>query len=315
MNSYLKSHKHLYVPEPSGSSQVGLRRYKSVNGWVDCYIGQHFIFSDRSTDYDNNNFPERFHSHDFYEMDIYRVGNIKYVSDHQEIVPQPCDILIFPPGCNHTAKLISESKYERFVFYFSSRFFTDIDRGFLPKLFCDDHVSCRVIQQHYRGVFFYLLENLKEISDSNSTDASLLAYSYLFQLLHLVANHTNSSQHVVAIPQKILDIKNFIDERFASIETINDVASHFFYSREYVSRVFRLYYNITISEYLRNKRVSYATALLSRGYSVGKACDAAGFHSMSAFVNAFRIKHGITPAQYKHLYREEKNENSTLPWG
>lgn len=304
MNTYLHDHinRHLYPLAPEPNSPDGLLKYKNANGWTDVYIGQYMLFSERSTEYSLNDFPERFHAHDFYEVDIYCDGNVRYVSDHLEIDPKRDDILIFPPRCNHTAKLIRNSTYARIVFYFSPLFFTSIDPGLLPKLFLDGGVHCRSVRPEYRASYFYLLESLKEAVHSSAPDAGLLAYTYLLQLLNLIANHTGSnSRRVIAIPEKILNIKTLIDEQFASIDTIDDIANRLFYSREYVSRVFKQYYNINISEYLRNRRLDHSAALLENGYSTGYACDTSGFRSMSAFVSAFRERYGMTPTQFRHL--------------
>lgn len=311
MNSYLQDHiaKGMYLDASGHDGRAGLRIFKSKNGWNDCYVGQHFVFSHRITDYDNNSFPESFHSHEFYEMDIYCGGNIKYVSDQQEIVPKRDDILIFPPGCSHTAKLVGSSRYERIVFYFSKAFFTDIDRQLFPELFRDAHVNCRVVLRESRGEFFYLLEKLKNIAYADKPDDGLLAYSYLLRLLHLIAHETvSNSKRIVAIPQKILDIKVYADSNFTSIKTASEVAEHFFYSREYVSRIFKQYYNISLSDYLQNKKLEYGGNLLKSGQSVGYACDASGFRSMSAFVSAFRGKYGVTPSQYKHANLKEREK-------
>lgn len=311
MKDYLHDHinRKLYDSAVSPSDQPGIQQYHNVNGWIDHYIGRHLLFSQRNVRYDSGNFPERFHSHDFFEVDIYCGGDIRYVSDHQEIVPKRDDILIFPPHCDHTAKLSSNSTYERIVLYFSPRFFTDIDAAVTPGIFLDPHVRCLSIRPEYRGQFFYLLENLKNLLHASPPGAGLWAYSTSIQLLSMIATCTTSNdQSIIAIPQKLLDIKGFIDEHFQTIATIDDIASEFFYSREYISRIFKQYYNIGISEYLRTKRLLYSAELLKQGYNVGYACDAAGFRSMSTFVSAFREKYGFTPVQFKQMRRSRSSK-------
>lgn len=306
MKDYLLDHinRKLYDSAVSRSSQPGLLQYRNVNGWTDYYIGRHILFSQRNVCYDAGNFPERFHSHDFFEVDIYCGGDVRYVTDHQEITPHRDDILIFPPHCNHTAKLITNGSYERIVLYFSPRFFTDIDAALTPGLFLDSQVRSVSILPAFRGQFFYLLETLKDTLHTAPTGAGLLTYGTLVQLLNMIATCTASnSQNIIDIPPKILDIKRYIDEHFQTITTIDDIAGAFFYSREYISRVFKQYYNIGISEYLRAKRLRYSAELLKQGYNVGYACDAAGFRSMSTFVSAFREKYGFTPVQFKHMCR------------
>ena len=46
--------------------------------------------------------------------------------------------------------------------------------------------------------------------------------------------------------------------------------------------------------------------LLEQGNSVSFACNAAGFKSTSAFINAFRLRTNMTPAEYKRSYKQEQ---------
>ena len=62
------------------------------------------------------------HAHDFYELIIYVNGNVDYVTDNFLTKPQPYSVVWFCPGQMHTATLLSESKYERYVLYFSKDF-------------------------------------------------------------------------------------------------------------------------------------------------------------------------------------------------
>ena len=96
---------------------------------------------------------------------------------------------------------------------------------------------------------------------------------------------------------------------FKTLQTVNEIAQHFYYSREYVSKIFRQYYNLPLSEYLMIQKINYAKALLTEGKSVTCACSSCGFHSMSSFINAFRKRTGITPSEYK---KKKKNNWSML---
>ena len=111
MKNYLQRHLlSAYLPETEHAP--GVKRYANRNGWHDYYIGDKLIFSHRETIYDSQAFPEKLHTHDFFEMDIYLNGNIRYIADNCEFIPARDDILIFPPGCHHTARLMENGTYE-----------------------------------------------------------------------------------------------------------------------------------------------------------------------------------------------------------
>ena len=94
MEYYLQSHKSSrYLP---GEQLIpGIKKYSNRFGWDDFYMGQHLIFSHRKTIYDLTVFPEKLHSHSFYEMNIYVEGKISYISDNQEIFHKRMTLFFF----------------------------------------------------------------------------------------------------------------------------------------------------------------------------------------------------------------------------
>jgi AraC-like DNA-binding protein len=111
-----------------------------------------------------------------------------------------------------------------------------------------------------------------------------------------------------SLPPKMLEIKSYIDENYAEIESVSDVAKNFFYSREYVSRLFKKYYSVSVSDYLARVRVIRSIEMMQGGVSVTDACFAVGFGSMSAFYLTFRKNMGMSPSEYAKRQRENTNK-------
>ena len=82
----------------------------------------------------------------------------------------------------------------------------------------------------------------------------------------------------------MLEIKRYIDENFQAISSTSDISDHFFYSREYISRMFKQYFNTNISEYITHKRIDAAKEALEAGQTVTQAFNASGYRSMSSFI-------------------------------
>lgn len=302
MEHYLQLHKSSrYLP--SEKLIPGIKKYSNRFGWDDFYIGQHLIFSHRRTTYDLIAFPEKLHSHSFYEMDIYEEGNISYISDNQEIFPKRNDIILFPPGRFHTARLSEKSEYNRYVFYFDPQLFDFLGKDCFPKLFKTNSAGCYRIDKEKRGEFFYLLEKLEAVLYDDNLEHGLLVFSYVLQFFYLINGWAKLNQESVAqIPQKVLEVKKYVDANYHELNTTLEIADHFFYSREYVSRIFKQYYNINLSEYLVNKKITRAKQALEQGGNVTYAFSASGFRSMSSFVKAFRSRTSMTPSEYKRTY-------------
>lgn len=299
MLAYLMDHvNERYFPE----SRVlpGLQIFTNRFGWKDCYLGHHLIFSHRTTTYDMSIFPEKLHTHPFFELDIYVSGNITYIADNHEIQPTKGDIILFPPGVLHTARQSEKSQYERYVFYFEPVAFELFSAKNLPALFQEDNASCLSVDSQWRGEFQYLLEKLFYTVGLDEHETALTAFSYILQLFVLIGRHTVVDQgSFMKLPQNVLQVKLYIDENYHDISTTAEVADHFFYSREYVSRIFKQYFNINISEYLVCKKLDLAKRVLEEGKNVTQAFSASGYRSMSSFVTTFRNYTGMTPSEYR----------------
>lgn len=306
MKNYLQ--QHLFsVYLPTENRLPGLVSYENKYGWHDYYIGDKLLFSHRKTVYDFAGFPEKLHAHNFYEVDIYVDGNICYIADKQEFSPVRDNIIVIPPGCQHTARMLDNGAYERYVFYFDPELLDFLGAGYFSEVFRYREASCLSVVHNKRAEFYYLRERLMDVLHSEDTeDAAAHALCYAVQLLLLVSNDTKVNHKSIAeIPQKVLDVKHYVDHNFQTINTTAEIATHFFYSREYVSRVFKQHYNINLSEYLVNQKINHARRLLEQGNSVSFACNAAGFKSTSAFINAFRLRTNMTPAEYKRTFKQD----------
>ena len=124
--------------------------------------------------------------------------------------------------------------------------------------------------------------------------------THLLQIFYALNRaSTQQYQDSAILPQSVLEIQRYIDENFAEIRSVSDIAGHFYYSREYMSRLFKQYFNTTVADYLRKRRVAYSCALMTQGMPLGDVCFAAGFENLSTFIRSFRAVTGMTPSAYR----------------
>lgn len=76
-------------------------------------------------------------------------------------------------------------------------------------------------------------------------------------------------------------------------------------NRTYVTRVCKLYFNMTFTELINKHRVEYAKELLSAEGSVRMESVAleSGFSSASFFARVFKNYEGVTPSQWRTMKR------------
>lgn len=109
---------------------------------------------------------------------------------------------------------------------------------------------------------------------------------------------------------QIRNILNYLDQNFLSPLRLEDVASHFGYSKSRFSHIFNESVGCGISEYLNYLRSRQAANLLMEddAASVTDIAMEAGFGSVRSFYRAFQDCFGVTPSRYRELTREERSQ-------
>ncbi len=111
-------------------------------------------------------------------------------------------------------------------------------------------------------------------------------------------NDEIEQQDVETVEKTMEEIKQYIDKNFASINSVSDIAEHFFYSREHLSRKFMRFYHVSVAYYLSKRRIAESLVLLEE-MSVADTAYAVGFHSQSSFIHAFKKHMQCLPSEYK----------------
>lgn len=93
---------------------------------------------------------------------------------------------------------------------------------------------------------------------------------------------------------------NYIERNLFNKLTCEDVANHVYISIFHFQRVFSLLTNLTVGEYIRNRRLSLAgQELITSDIKVIDAALKYGYETPESFTKAFRKFHGISPSQVK----------------
>lgn len=276
--------------------------------WENDLINDSLCYSCRSTFYDTNTFPSSLHSHDYYELVIFVEGEINYVCESSVYSPKRGDIIIIPPGKFHMSKLKGESThYKRHVFYLYPNAFDSVG-GCLSEILVRAQegmhfsLSSREREEELMSLTEKLSSTVKDRSDELSR---VLAFGYIIEIFCLLGRkdirHSGDTER---LPENILALQQYLDTHYAEINSVSEVAEHFFYSREYVSRLFKKYYDTTILDYIHKLRISKSRVLIADGMPIIDVCYAVGFSSLSTFIRAFRSITNMTPSEYRRVVRE-----------
>lgn len=99
---------------------------------------------------------------------------------------------------------------------------------------------------------------------------------------------------------RINETLNYINENLSATLTLASLAERHHLNPVYFSHVFKQTVGISPSQYILNKRISYATMLLSKPEkSVAEIAELAGFGDPMYFSRIFKIKTGMPPQAFR----------------
>lgn len=104
-------------------------------------------------------------------------------------------------------------------------------------------------------------------------------------------------------------IKKHIKENLGEELTRAQLSAVVCMSPDYLSRVFKQETGLHLSEYIKEQRMQTARLLLeSTDMPVGEVGYAVGYYNFAYFSQAFRIRTGMTPAEYRSKARYENHQ-------
>lgn len=109
-----------------------------------------------------------------------------------------------------------------------------------------------------------------------------------------------SAEAALTAPEVVALIRDTIDTRYAEQLKVRDFADRYYFSQEYLTRLFRQQYGKSIIEYLTDVRMERARALLQgTDLSVTEISARVGYTDKGYFSRVFRDMFDQTPKEYR----------------
>lgn len=252
------------------------------------------------------------HTHDYIEI-VYIVSGtaIEHV-DGIEYNVRRGDIIFMTPNSIHS--FIPGAKFEHVEIFFSPRLIGEAVM-----------TSAQALSMLALSSFDNLRNNksfgLIRIDESEISEVEALLYSmerefsekregfeaYMCNCLNMIlikmlrsVSQENSSGDIWAALLK------YIDENYEKKLRLASLASKCFYNPSYFSRAFKQRYGVSLTEYLKQKRIERAKKLLlEEDVTVEAVSDKVGFSDRSAFYIAFEKNTAMTPMQYRRKFKSK----------
>ncbi|TYA15318.1 helix-turn-helix domain-containing protein [Paenibacillus faecis] len=106
--------------------------------------------------------------------------------------------------------------------------------------------------------------------------------------------------------RKIGDILAYIEQHYQSELSLQDLASHFQVSREYISRKFKQEFGDNFSDYLAAYRIDKAKKLMRNpNLKVQRIAEMVGFNDVKYFSKVFKKQEGLSPREYRSKWTDQ----------
>ena len=283
--------------------------YENTAGWIDYLVSEKIIFSHRNTLFSQVK-HQYLHTNNYFELVVYRQGTMEYIAENQTLVAEPNVIILSKPLTFHMNRPFNKDSCERYVIYFMEniKYETMFDESVFDILSATNQSSLYIkLNDENAQKLYDRLDTIEEALQADTKHSDALAMTYLIQLFIFLSQNSNQTDHSSsaknAPTEKIYQIKAYIDNEYANIHSISELAQRFFYSREYITREFRRYFNTPIYQYILNRKLLLSKKYLHLGITIDKAARMAGFTNMASFIKLFKKDTGLTPSEYqkKHI--------------
>ncbi len=246
------------------------------------------------------------HYHDIYEMYYLVEGNRDYlIADEIFNLTADCVALI-APGIIHMTR---GGHYERILVQFEASFLKKFfNEESLSSIFaCFKHNFIRIPQIKQEEIK-YLFSKIHKEYVSGDLAVTPLRLAELMLSLESCVNECDQSKETQKFSDdNIAAILKYINDNFSSIESISQIADHFYLNKFYLCHMFKTNVGSTLITYLNNIKISHAIQLIkSTDKNMTDIALECGFNSSVHFCNMFKKFVNMSPSEYKKIQTKLK---------
>lgn len=146
------------------------------------------------------------------------------------------------------------------------------------------------------------LRTLLELMLSSQDEPDFPGVNYLELLLHYAVQQYAAETGTAARPRNetIEQVCAYLSENYAQKLPLGEVATRFYLSPYYLSRLFRRVTGQSIVDYINSRRIEAAQRLLeTTDLSISAVAEQTGFATAAHFRRVFREEMGVGPLQYR----------------
>ena len=100
--------------------------------------------------------------------------------------------------------------------------------------------------------------------------------------------------------EKLTPVLSYIADNYRELNSLEEIAEHFFVSSSYLCRVFKKHTGMTLSHYINQIKIQHACELLiDTTKNVTEIAFECGYNSSMYFCKTFKEQMGCTPSEFR----------------
>lgn len=249
------------------------------------------------------------HHHSQYELILVAEGRVRFRVEQTKYELDAGDLILISALEKHSISILS-FPYRRYVLAVSTDFcsmhiqeplllsiLSHRPEGFCHKIHLDASLYPQA-EQHFK-----LLSTEASMKEQLWQQRSLLLLNDLLILLFRSFQSYFLQKKDPSILHLVIQVQKYIGLHYSEPMTLDSVASFFYISKYYLSRVFKEVTGYGYKEYVLLYRLNQAKKMLeSTNIPVLEISGLVGFKNVNHFIRVFRIHENTTPLQYRKAF-------------
>lgn len=145
------------------------------------------------------------------------------------------------------------------------------------------------------------LDSLLDVNTHSDLSAEITSSRLIVDILSiLLEDVTNIREKQNPASQKMLGVRQYLDEHYTKKFSLDALSEHFFISKYHLSREFKNHFGITLNHYVISKRITMVKKLLRfSDLTLEEIAIECGFYDTSYLNKQFKKSEGISASDFR----------------